>query len=65
MTKVTPTARASLSLMLVAIDDDEIEFAVAFDSIGTAVRGFLGAGRWPWRSGVRAKRRSLTPSDSR
>jgi SAM-dependent methyltransferase len=30
--------------MLVAIEDDEIEFPVAFDSIDSAVRGFIGAG---------------------
>ena len=52
--------------MLVAIDDDEIEFAVAFDSIGTAVRGFLGRGTMALaigRSGEEAV--PLTPCDSR
>ena len=54
--------------MLVAIDDDEIEFAVAFDSIDTAVRGFIGAGPMALaigRSGEKAVadavRQSLVP----
>jgi hypothetical protein len=54
--------------MLVAIEDDEIEFAVAFDSIDTAVRGFIGAGPMALaigRSGEKAVsdavRQSLVP----